>query len=369
MAEPNKYVPKDIRDHILPLFPVKSLMRFKCVCKSWSSLITSPLFTRNHIEKASKQNPEIVDLKLLISLPCGFKYLDLEKSFDEKATILIRPPFWRDQYYIILGSCHGLVALLRVGNSRCLFLLWNPSTGESKELPKCNLFPLHQCHYFEFYGFGYDSSSNDYKLLINIGGELSLIFSLSKNSWRMRHEVERPLERYFSDSNTYDRGIYSNGSLYWQFKDDVIYAFDLKKEKYKYCEGPNSDSRTAGHGWNLFGVGETLYCIKEDIKKAESWIVKKYGFNGSWTKVLHIPAYVKLRNSLTNLLGFSNGNGFITEKGREIIRCDGEEGTVQKFKMCNPPCRWCQPWTWSGHPHSCDAITYVETLVSPSSLP
>ncbi|XVF66361.1 hypothetical protein PTKIN_Ptkin10aG0029500 [Pterospermum kingtungense] len=100
-------------------------MRFKCVSKLWSSLITSPPFTRNHFERASKQNPEIVDLKLLISQPCGFKYLDLEKSCDDqKATILIRPPFWRDKYYIILGSCHGSVALLRVGDdSRCLFLL------------------------------------------------------------------------------------------------------------------------------------------------------------------------------------------------------------------------------------------------------
>lgn len=33
---------------IFPRLPAKSLMRFRCVCKSWSSLIRHPLFVRIH---------------------------------------------------------------------------------------------------------------------------------------------------------------------------------------------------------------------------------------------------------------------------------------------------------------------------------
>ncbi|KAL6203099.1 hypothetical protein ACLB2K_026802 [Fragaria x ananassa] len=34
--------------HILPRLPAKSLMRFRCVCKSWSSLTRNPLFITTH---------------------------------------------------------------------------------------------------------------------------------------------------------------------------------------------------------------------------------------------------------------------------------------------------------------------------------
>ncbi|XVF66354.1 hypothetical protein PTKIN_Ptkin10aG0028600 [Pterospermum kingtungense] len=110
MVEPNKDIPQDITDQILLCLPVKSVTRFKCVCKSWKSLITRPSFTRNHFKRARSQNPKIInDQKLLIPLCGGFRSLDLEKySFDERPTILIP----KNGYYRIQGSCHGLICLL-----------------------------------------------------------------------------------------------------------------------------------------------------------------------------------------------------------------------------------------------------------------
>ncbi|XVF61446.1 hypothetical protein PTKIN_Ptkin08bG0130200 [Pterospermum kingtungense] len=99
MAEPNKSIPQDITDEILPRLPVKSLVRFECVCKSWRSLITSPPFTRNHFKRAMSHNPKTIDQKLLIPQCCGFKFIDMEKSFDERAAISIRPPFWQNRLH------------------------------------------------------------------------------------------------------------------------------------------------------------------------------------------------------------------------------------------------------------------------------
>lgn len=43
-------LPNDIIvSHILPKLPVKSLVRFKCVCKSWRSLICNPSFSDQHL--------------------------------------------------------------------------------------------------------------------------------------------------------------------------------------------------------------------------------------------------------------------------------------------------------------------------------
>ncbi|XWS39101.1 hypothetical protein CRYUN_Cryun18bG0021300 [Craigia yunnanensis] len=226
-------------------------MRFKCVSKSWSSLITRTPFTRNHLKSVSLQNPKTIDLKLLILLPCGFKSLNLAKSFDEGAA-LIRLRFWTNGYKLILGSCHGLVCLGLEYIPRYL-LLRNPSTGESKVLPNCNLFPDKPHLHFHYYGFGSDSSSGDYKLLLMIDGKI-VIFS--KNSWRIIHEARWPCY------SCYTKGIYSNGALHWQdHHGRRIYAFDLTMERFRL--GPSLDALMLGHRQKLFGAGETLYSIKE----------------------------------------------------------------------------------------------------------
>ncbi|XWS39100.1 hypothetical protein CRYUN_Cryun18bG0021200 [Craigia yunnanensis] len=355
MAKPNSDVPQDITDQILPCLPVKSLMRFKCVCKSWSSLITSPPFARNHFKRASLQNPKTIDLKLLILLPCGFKYLDLAKSFDEGAA-LIRFRFWPNGYKLILGSCNGLVCLGLENIARCL-LLWNPSTGESKVLPNCNLLQDKRHLHFHYYGFGYDSSSGDYKLLLMIDRKI-VIFSVMENSWKIMHKARWPWHGY----SCYTKGVYSNGALHWQDHHGDIYAFDLKIERFRL--GPSPDASMLGRRQKLCGAGETLYSIKEvkNSMDVEYWLLEKYWFHRSWTKVHNFPGSYDFCYFLEHFLCISKGNEFITENGEDIIRFDAEGGIVEQIRMCNSPSR-CEAWN---RPHLFDAITYEETLVSPN---
>ncbi|RXH90692.1 hypothetical protein DVH24_035456 [Malus domestica] len=46
-----KHIPEEILFEILVRLPVKSLLRFRCVCKSWNTLISSPDFRNAHLEK------------------------------------------------------------------------------------------------------------------------------------------------------------------------------------------------------------------------------------------------------------------------------------------------------------------------------
>jgi hypothetical protein len=49
-------LPKELIGEVLSLLPVKSLMRMKCVCMSWKTLISNPIFVKLHLKKQSTQN-------------------------------------------------------------------------------------------------------------------------------------------------------------------------------------------------------------------------------------------------------------------------------------------------------------------------
>uniref|UniRef100_A0A2N9I433 F-box domain-containing protein n=1 Tax=Fagus sylvatica TaxID=28930 RepID=A0A2N9I433_FAGSY len=47
-----KALPKDVIIEILSRLPAKSLLRFKCVCKEWCSIIQDQVFIETHLNKA-----------------------------------------------------------------------------------------------------------------------------------------------------------------------------------------------------------------------------------------------------------------------------------------------------------------------------
>uniref|UniRef100_M1DVJ5 F-box domain-containing protein n=1 Tax=Solanum tuberosum TaxID=4113 RepID=M1DVJ5_SOLTU len=56
MATSRGFSEESSREILLSL-PVKSLLRFKCVCKNWGSLINNPSFTIDHLNLSKKTKP------------------------------------------------------------------------------------------------------------------------------------------------------------------------------------------------------------------------------------------------------------------------------------------------------------------------
>ncbi|KAF8396749.1 hypothetical protein HHK36_018379 [Tetracentron sinense] len=54
------YIPEDVMVSILGRLPVKSLLRFKCVCKLWLSLISNPNFVESHLSYQNNKDPQIL---------------------------------------------------------------------------------------------------------------------------------------------------------------------------------------------------------------------------------------------------------------------------------------------------------------------
>ncbi|XP_076955836.1 putative F-box/LRR-repeat/kelch-repeat protein At1g11620 [Bidens hawaiensis] len=194
----------DIVEEILIRLDVKDLKRYMCVCKSWFSLITSPRFVRRHMNHSCNKDHYTNGF--------GQRRVTLFKSLDY---------FYRPR---LVGSSNGLVCI----ESECKLMLCNPLTREVRQLPSPPIFGLTSC-----WGFGYDSSVDDYKVIIGTWNGLHkrdfILLSLKSNKWRFAGEAKF---KWFDDP----AGVLCNGALHWMISNDdgntktSIISYDLSRE-------------------------------------------------------------------------------------------------------------------------------------------
>ena len=152
---------------ILSWLPVKSILRFRCVCKSWLHLISTSYFTELHFSRVSRDRGE--ELRLLAPHDDPHTFIDSEfpiiNNGPAEASIILEMPSFctsRSSLLRFVGSCNGLICLGDRGGSILNLMLWNPCTREAFWLPKQpSLFDTNKDSEFYplFYGFGYDSTT------------------------------------------------------------------------------------------------------------------------------------------------------------------------------------------------------------------
>ncbi|XP_028801586.1 F-box protein At5g49610-like [Neltuma alba] len=110
------YLPPEVIISILLRLPVKSLMRFRCVCKEWKNLFKTPSFVAEHLHHSTKQNSLLFDCTIY---GCTLSLLNHEMQVLE----LQKPPFIDTSMgsYRIVYSNNGLlcVELINVKPSSC----------------------------------------------------------------------------------------------------------------------------------------------------------------------------------------------------------------------------------------------------------
>ncbi|XP_057428546.1 F-box/kelch-repeat protein At3g23880-like [Lotus japonicus] len=169
-------LPLDLEIEILSRLPVKTLMQFVSVCKSWKSLIIQdPPFAKLHLNRspknthivlAIKDDPYGIENRDSWVVPCSVRCL----TEDPSSVIDVEGGYHLKRNHII-GSCNGLVCL---GNyydggpiEEFWVQLWNPATHlMSKKSPTFHLrmqtstdAPRVKANL----GFGYDNSNDSYK--------------------------------------------------------------------------------------------------------------------------------------------------------------------------------------------------------------
>ncbi|XP_059441998.1 F-box/kelch-repeat protein At3g06240-like [Corylus avellana] len=284
-------LPQELISAILSRLPVKALVRFRCVSKTWLALIKDPTFINLHLHNSRECNLIVqtsnVDQN---DLQLNFEYYLVPVNFSEDQPVKVLPPIYCPEYLFslcgIIGSCNGLVCFRTYDKQ--LIVIWNPSIRKYKKLP---FEPVKFEYPTENFAFGYDSVNNDYKVLkIMEFGRMFFevhVYSLKAHSWRLV-EDKWP----FKGLRICSKPIYFNGTLLWLVKNWTdrirLLAFRLTTEKFEEQTLP-----VEPRAIETLDVLEGSICVsayRPDAQCIDFWIMKET----NWTQLCTLPVPLTL---------------------------------------------------------------------------
>lgn len=363
-------LPDEIIAEILSWLPVKSLIRFRCVCKSFKALFSDPQFIKTHLRKITSSSESKPNHYEKIVLTCVRPPYTLVKScslysiYNESQTDAIELDHFslRDKYHYtwLVGSCDGLLCMAAYNTAEQNYVaLWNPSTRVVYRLPGLGF--GNKSEGYTCFGFGYDSNICDYKVVAvfcfrNWGDSEHKtrvkVCTLGTKSWRRIED--------FGYGVPYDvSGKYVNGSLSWPAMCErdsrlawIIVSLDLAKETYKEILQP--DYGEDDYDSISLGVVNGCLCMMCDIAdSADLWVMKDFGVRQSWTKLLSIPYLDDPGVMQYSIPYYIADNGEVLMEGKDVLLIYNPKDGTFRYSVIN------------GARRLVEAELYIETLVSP----
>ncbi|XP_008224443.1 PREDICTED: F-box protein CPR30-like [Prunus mume] len=300
-------IPRELIWDILLRLQPKDLIRYRCVSKAWYAFIHNQDFIKPHLKRSIKTNS--TRTILLHTTPSHF--LSLPFDNDEKlgtATVVRFSIPSKDpvrETTVTVGYANGLVCIRNCIDGDISYVtLWNPSIPKLKKIPirthEPRAQPSPNPERLDIYGFGYDSTNDDYKLVGIIRKpadeyEVS-VYSLKANSWKRIQNIPCCGFSLFAPSN---HMVFSRGALSWlmwkklheelQF---VIVTLDLTSEKYREFPIPvDRIDDIENPMLELDALGDYLcICVNRFMNQCDAWIMKEYGVTESWSLLYSIDA-------------------------------------------------------------------------------
>ncbi|XP_026436318.1 putative F-box protein At3g21120 [Papaver somniferum] len=227
-------LPEDMIIVIVSKFPVKSISRFRCVCKRWCELFKNPKFIKTHLHHAIENNKfsVLLDTNFAVYVIGSddenrgvYKTIDFDVTSSLPYPMAVRTDLPQDTFlpgYPRNYPCDGLISLSTgspYGGRRKMICLWNPSTREYKDIPT----PTSNLEGFSRYGVCYDWKVDDYKLFkLVANSEFSItsevwVSRLGSNSWNNIGDISYNVNR---SNNMCVKPL--NGILHWIGNTEVI---------------------------------------------------------------------------------------------------------------------------------------------------
>ncbi|XP_059284994.1 F-box protein At3g07870-like [Lycium ferocissimum] len=329
----------DIIVIILSNLPVKSLLRFKCVSKSWCCWISNPNFQRR------KQGQEGAITMLYKSSTSrkssrrpSFSFMNKQLTSENLSCPLRKRRGIK--YCTLLGSCHGLILF----NVNKHIYLWNPATRFCTKV--LELYHYRWDNLVTRGGLCFDSSKNDYKAVMFIydGGpsewdQFVAIASLKGKKWRQL--------KFAYDIISVRDGITLHGRLHYRVRDkksvphestgdrfhhDKVIYFDPISEKFHMLPIPEPDQEEKENIVAGLGVLNECLCmtrLKHD-GGLEILVMKEYGIKEPWKSLFFIKKLEIYHYGFGFVAPFS-----VTENGKFALIIDQIERRVAIYNPKN----------------------------------
>ncbi|XP_030952899.1 F-box/kelch-repeat protein At3g23880-like [Quercus lobata] len=321
-------LPPEILTHILVRLPIKSIITCTCVSKTWKSLILNPTFISTHLHHSSSNNNNLL-LFRLCPKPLVEAFDDMDPIGDEKEVYALHRddmitnfdqytrfddfPFHRKScsgIFRVVGTCNGLICLADDLNDHCPnFYLWNPCVKKYVRLP----FPylLTAGFYTVAVGFGFDSKTNDYKVVMfvtrgyshdhEVEVEVEVgVYSLATGKWR-EATAERP-KCAVRNTVIVDLRLqaFVNGALHLVCHKTTpeirflyfVLVFDLEDEVFREIPLPKHSDMFFWKWVSIMAFGNSIAVFKPgySVNTPDIWVLKNYSDASSWTKIISLDA-------------------------------------------------------------------------------
>ncbi|XP_011027351.1 PREDICTED: F-box/kelch-repeat protein At3g23880-like [Populus euphratica] len=222
-------VPEDVLIDILIALPIKSLLRFRSLSKSWNSVISDKDFISAFWPKPNHR----------------FSFVDGK---------IVKNP--------TLCSCNGVVRLSDINQGRTKSLiLWNPAIRKHLNLALPKLCGPHSANW----GFGFDLPSNDYRF-VRVARQVS-----SKREFPMEFQVFSLKRRYWERINF----------------SPTLGPFCVAPDGCNSSGHCNQDATQ----WMVISefddsLGALFYRCA--AKYADLWFMREYGVRNSWNRLYRV---------------------------------------------------------------------------------
>ncbi|XP_027351270.1 F-box/kelch-repeat protein At3g23880-like [Abrus precatorius] len=296
------YLPHELVEQILSYIPAKALMRLRCVSKAWNDLVLDPTFVKLHLQRSSKNIHMLYTWKPLAlegfrCCPYAMQSIPVQRLLESPSLAIDGseiPCEFTNNITHVIGTCNGLVCLRVIVLSpvndkygKIYIRLWNPATRITSHVSP----PLELQLLSVTLGFGYDDSSDTYKVLALVMVQRSTdreltVHCLGDKCWRKIASI--PTNSMILQY----KGHFLSGTLNWMARHGsrkhVIFSFDLRKETYRYFSIPEAQKTTRTISAEL-GILKGCLCLGA-YNRYEThfalWQMKEYGVEESWTLLM-----------------------------------------------------------------------------------
>ncbi|KAM7470347.1 hypothetical protein LguiA_008530 [Lonicera macranthoides] len=314
--------------HLLLKLPVVSLLQCKRVCKAWNTIVGDSEFIKRHLLH-NQHNKKLLIKTSTISGDFHRHFYSVDSKGGgaanaEKLNLKFLAEDIKVYTMDIWGSSNGLLCVAVTYRKRKRYhenlLIWNPSTGDYKLIPKDTFHSY--CFYSSFFfkGFAYDTFINDSTIVYvtefnsfvaNARATVSRfhIYSIKRNSWIVK---DTPVGLH----GDHGGGCAVNGSIYWlvsflrrvplvanENSHASIFAFEIKEDKFRKLQLPNDKSFDPTINVHLTGVlGERtlgIFQFNSPDNKLVMWSMEE---NDEWSNPMIINVSVLIYGVVTEFM-------------------------------------------------------------------